>query len=376
MNTHSFDDKPATIAKDKGGICVSIIVPTHRTSPERMVDMPEVKKAIDKVKSDLLKTYFKTETAPLLQALDNIFGRIDFNHNNEGIGLFVSAHVQELVPFFIPVKKKIMIGRSFDIRDRIDQEYYAQPYLVLQLSEKEAKLYYGSFDQLKEIKDNNFPSRRKDDYEYSRPSRGNSYVGQAATQGFEKDKTYIETIRYERFLKTVDAAINQSLISNPLLLVSGSQQSVSLFKKISKAALAGEIVGNYWYAPLNELGLLCCKTVQSFLNKRKEERIAAFKESIEGHSLTSQTSLYAIWKAVVEGRGLQLLVERDFSLPGYFVKGNENKLYLHPLLEEHDMVSDVVNRMMEIVLEKRGKVFLVDNDALADYGRIGLLMRY
>jgi len=378
MNTLTFDkNAPVRVEKEKAGIYVSIIVPTHRTSPDRRVDLPEVKKAIEKAKKELQDTYSAIDTEPIMRSIDDLFDKIDFVRNPEGIGLFVSDQLKELVPFYFPVKEKILISHSFDLRDRFYQQYYAQSYMVLLLTEKEVKLYRGSLDNLEEIKNGSFPISFKDDYEYSRPSRGNSYVGEAATQGFEKDKTHMETIRYEHFLKTVDATLRHVNAGKLPLLISGSKRTVSLYKKISELDVAGEIHGNYWYSPLNEFGLLCRNTIQTFYDNRTQHKISLFKEKIgEGHGISSLTGLNEIWKAVREGRGLQLLVERDFSVPGYFIKGDENNLYLYPRTEAQDTVPDIVNRIMEIVLEKGGTILVVENDALAGYGHMGLLTRY
>ena len=78
----------------------------------------------------------------------------------------------------------------------------------------------------------------------------------------------------------------------------------------------------------------------------------------------------------MEGRGLKLLVEKDFSIPAYVKNTNDYELYLRPPKEPHKALPNVVNNLIETVLDKNGEVFLVENDILKDYGRIALITRY
>ena len=71
--------------KDKGKICISIIVPSHKLIPERRVDRLQVERAVERAKEELQHTYREEEIKPLQQSLDEIYEQIDFNHNTLGI---------------------------------------------------------------------------------------------------------------------------------------------------------------------------------------------------------------------------------------------------------------------------------------------------
>ena len=122
--------------KEKGKICVSIIVPTHRLSPERRVDKLEVERALDNARQFLQFKYAEPNIKPLLQALDELYQDIDFTHNSDGLGLYVSPNIKFSVQFPFPVEEKVMVGDNFELRDLLYKVNYANPYFVLLLTEK------------------------------------------------------------------------------------------------------------------------------------------------------------------------------------------------------------------------------------------------
>jgi hypothetical protein len=55
---------------------------------------------------------------------------------------------------------------------------------------------------------------------------------------------------------------------------------------------------------------------------------------------------------------------------------DDNQLYLDAPAVLHHIVTDAVDDLIEMVLEKNGRVTFVDNDMLKDYNRIALITRY
>lgn len=67
----------------------------------------------------------------------------------------------------------------------------------------------------------------------------------------------------------------------------------------------------------------------------------------------------AVWKAAKEGKGFSMLVEKEYN--GSAIVTQE---------------VDPVNEIMSTVLEKNGKVVIVEKDVLKDFKRIALINRY
>lgn len=372
---HLTGEELALVQNARGGICVSIIVPTHPTSPGRRVDRPEVERAVTQAKEFLSNQYTEEDVGPLVRTLDELYGQIDFGHNSEGLGLYVSRDIKQLVHFRFPVKEKIMVSDSFETRDWIYQVYYSRPYYLLLLTEKDARLYGGVVDALEEVVDKNFPMAFGQAYEYNRPSRASSYTGNALTKGFERDKSQLEELHYEGLLKGMDDVLNSYLLEDIPLLVAGAQKDVAYFKKITRHLhTAGELEGNYAYRPLNELGALSWELMKKYLDQEKQLLVELWKERVgQGHGVSGLTTC---WKAANEGKGYKLLVEKDFSVPGYLIKEDDSRLYLEPPNVSHTVLPDAVNALMEMVLDKGGQVIPLENGTLLTHGGVVMITRY
>ena len=273
------------LQKAKGNICISVIVPTHRTSPDRRVDKPEVEEAIDKAKQLLQIKYPEKDIKPLLQSLDDQLEAIDFVHNTEGIGLYISPGVKVIVHFPFPVEEKIMVDNNFEIRDLLYKLNYDQPYYVLMLTEKEAKLFEGSWNNLSEIKGDHWPWKYEDEYVYSKPARSSSFAGHAHVKIFEKDKTELEHIRFTNFFREIDKKLNDCLMNNTPLIILAPERENSLFEKISmhRKNIIHKIHGSYGYENLKSISDIVWPGMYEHLQTERKQLINEFKEMIGEH---------------------------------------------------------------------------------------------
>lgn len=363
------------IKGNKSSPCVTVIIPTHKTSPERSIDPIEVNKTIKQVKDNLLLKYGKKKGAELAGKLEEFEKSIDYTHNAEGLGLFVSAEISEIVQFPFPVIEKTIVGDKFETRDLIYLSAYLEDYLLLSISMDETKLYRGSGTELKEIRNNDFPRKYIDDYEYERPSLGSSYG--PSLKSTEKDKSIITKERVERFLHETDKLLSPYLNNNHIpLIIAGVKQELGYFQKESThtAQIAGKIVGNYTHSSLTEFGEMAFERIIKHREKITQQEIEKLSDSI-GKEL-AVTGIRSVWKAAMEGKGLLLMVEKDFTKPGFVKRDDNTNLYLTPPVENHNIMGDAVETIMETILEKNGKIRMVDNGTLTDHDQIALILRY
>jgi hypothetical protein len=363
------------LQNEKGNICISVIVPTHRLSPERRVDKLNIKRAIEKAEQLLELKYSEEIIKPLMKKIDELFQHIDFEHNTEGLGLYVSSNIELSVQLPFPVEEKVIVGDSFEIRDLLYKVNYSNPYYVLLLTEKGARLFEGTWKKMNEIKDKNFPKEYEEEYSYNPPSNIATHSGYAHTKGFEKDKSELEEIRFKNFFHQIDKRLNDYLAGNEALIVLGVKKELGYVEHISKHVklIAAKIPGSYSHDNLKQLSDLVWPAMYAYLQNERAKLINEFKEKIGEHLGTS--GIQEIWEAAYEGKAFKLLVEKDHRCPG-FVDETDYHLSLRPPQRPHKVLVDVVDDLMEMVLEKDGKVFFVDNDLLKDYGRIALITRY
>lgn len=361
--------------KERGNICISITVPTHRLSPERRVDVLKLEKAMQNAKQLMEYKYPEQDHKELLQAMDDLFVTIDFTRNAEGLGMYISPHLKLAIQFPFPVEEKVMVGEHFEIRDMLYKVNMSHPYYVLLLSKKGVKLYEGMMDQLTEISDNNFPTEYEDDYLYSKPSRSTSYAGQAHVKSFEKEKSVLEQIRFEDFFHNVDAALNDYLVGNTPFIVMGTDKEISWFTDVSRhnRLLAGKLSGGYQHANTTELSEITWPMMQRHYHAESRKLLSEFVKKYGGN--LGVFGIEEVWQAAQEGRAHQLLVEKDYRVPG-FISLEDNKFHLKSPNKTHKLVADAIDEIIGMVLEKNGEVYFTENNELEEYRHIAMIKRY
>ena len=363
-----------SLQKSKGTVCVSIILPTHRLSPERRVDHLKLKNSITAAKQLLQYKYTVSNIQILMEAIDEIYDTIDFSHNSEGLGIYISSDVKLAVQFPFTVEEKVMVGDSFEIRDLLYKENYSVPYLVILLSKNQICLYKGLLDELEEIFDETFPLAYEEEYVYNPPSRGTSFTGHTTVRNFEKEKSSLEEIRFKQFYHKADKLLNQYAAALPIILL-GVEKDIAWFEKISMNAknLIHTIDGNYDYLNQKQLSDIIWPVMFEHLQHQRDLLIKELEEKTGGHLVVS--GIQNVWQATKDGKAFKLLVEKDFRKSG-FITDDGYQFHERPTGKPYKIVTDAVDDIMEMVLEMGGQVYFTDNNLLKDYQHIALITRY
>ncbi|ULQ52476.1 hypothetical protein [Flavihumibacter fluvii] len=361
--------------KETNKPCISIIIPTHKLSPDRRVDKLAIERAIESAREYLEFKYGTEKAKSLLQKLNDLFQAIDFTRNSNGIGLFVSESIKLKVHFPFEVKEKVIIGDNFEYRELLYNLSQSTAFFAIQLSQKSIRLFEGAGNQVIEIKDINFPKEYSEEYVYAHPTNSSSLAGYAHEKGFEKDKSELEEIRFREFFREGDEALKNYLVNNTPLIVIGVEKELAWFEDITKHGrhIIGKIKGNHGHSSEKQYSDLTWPVMESYLKRKNQDLIREFSEKIGAHLGIS--GIQDVWKAAKEGKGYKLLVEKDYRCPG-FLDNNEYHLLLHPPDHTHKILPDAVDDLIETILSKNGEVYFTENGSLGDYQRIALITRY
>ena len=361
--------------KDSGGIRVSLHLPTQRTGSSRIGDRVTLDMMIEQTEAALNQDYSEDLAGPLCQGLRELASEVDFNHNGSGLGLFVSRTHRQLLKFPIDVQQRLLISDHYDIRSLLQWATLAQPYVLLQLSEKWLRLYLGSLDHLEELHEDAFPRQYRESYEYANPVRASSYTGSAAVQSLEGDKTRLEHIRMEQFFRAADQVLQPILERDLPLLVAGDSRQISWFREHSTSAhrIIGSFHGNFEHSTLQHLGGIAWRILHEYQKMQQLQRV---REFIEKAGSPQAIMGYAeIWKALSEGRGRLLLAETDQHLRGYI--GQEaDRLFLEPPSFPFQVLPDLLNELLWKTLDQDAQISLLDPGMLLPYKGTVLLTRY
>lgn len=373
QNTKPIIPELTLLRKQKGGICITLVIPLNLSQPT--VTRNTIQKLVRRIKQSLRNSYQAQEINTLMVKLDELTASIDLKTGAQGVGVYLSTTVSLCVYFPFPVQERVMTSDRFDLRELMYKEDFANPYCVLLLTEQHARMFTGMWNNLIEIKDGHFPLVNTAEYIYSKPARSSSNAGSAHVKDFEKDKSIMGSIRTQEFFRLVDKGLDPYLISQRPLIVLAVKKELSLFTDVShhRAGIIGKAEGNYDRSNEQELADIAWPLMHAHL---EQQHLSLLKELNEKAGVgKSIPGMQHIWTAAREGKGLKLLVEKDYRQPG-FLSENDYHLYLHPPKRTSRILSDAVEDVIETVLEKNGEVYFFENGTLKQYEHIAMIARY
>lgn len=358
------------ILESNEGTSLSVIFPVHRLPEENVRYLKKAQKILHAAYFHLKQSYPEEIADNLHKKLEVLFNKLDAMHHKEGIGLYVSPSKMFSVKFPFPVKPKIFIGNFFALSELLLLMEYKKDYFVLELNKKKVRLFNGQADELSEMKDPPFPEIQENFYEYARPSRGNSYMGSAIVQSYEGDKSIVEATRLKNFFTGIDKALEPYLSKGDSLIIAGAEKDLALFKNSSEytSSIIAQISGNYEYEPLQHLADMAWKHRKEFLTGERLKRISLYEEKI-GEGLGAE-GWAEVSRAVDTGRGLWLLIEKDYGL------SHEEITDYHFANTLTVTAFSAANALIKAVLDKGGRVSIYENGELKSHSGIALIMRY
>ncbi len=354
---------------------VSIIIPVHKKYPHFKEDEEKMKSLLKQTETTLLKDYPSTKTKPLIQDLFRLAEKIDYRNLEDGIGLFVSPYRERIVHFPFPVKEKVIIDRTFEMRDLYFAARNNVNYYVLAISEKKVRLLSGYNHTLTEEANEDMPYNR-DDVGGKGRSRSGKFTSFSHTKNVEDKKAYNEN-KMEKFLREIDRVIlRDKKLKETELIICGSEKIIGHFKRITKNHdhIEGYVSGNF--------DLLNEKTVYSKIsaiieNKFKRIRNDAMEKLDDAlNKKKAVAGIRDVWKAATNKEGRLLLVEKDFSCSAKTGKRITELITDHLDSSDIRYMSDAVDVVIGLVLKSGGEVVFMENGQLEDQSRIALITYY
>ncbi|HSM84208.1 MAG TPA: hypothetical protein VLS96_21130 [Nodosilinea sp.] len=340
---------------------LSLLLPTHRTSPDNKQDPIQVKNLVKEATDRLSAEFSARDLEPLLKNLEELVNDIDYTHALDGLALFVAHDYAKkfYLPFTVP--KRVIIDQSFATRDLVYGLHRAQRYWVILLSQNASRLLAGTGETLEEVNNTDFPLQMEG-------------PGATTAPPDSADSAYIDD-RHRRFFQSVDRAFTAYADNDSLpIIVGGVIRQISFFQEVSQytAQIAGTITGNFDSATEAELLPQVWPFVQKVRGQQRQDALAALDTAM-GEKKVS-TALQEIWQLANEGRGKLLLVESGYHVPG--VVDDQGGLQIVAAKGGTEVMDDAIDEIIEAVLAKGGEVMLMEDGALADHHGIALTLRY
>jgi Bacterial archaeo-eukaryotic release factor family 3 len=343
---------------------ISLLAPTHRTSPANKRDRIVVKNLAAKGLERLHGEFKKREVASVVQNLNKLINQVDWMHTLEGLALF--AGKDEAIAVYLPfkVKARFVIDATFATRDLLFTLNRAPRYRVLVLTEKPARLFEATTNVLTEITEKPFPMV------HVGPGGASKLPG---GQGINRSAVRDESHR--QFFTKVDDALAAIQKEDPLpVVVVGVDRYLAFYQEVTKNpdAIVGLVAGSHDDPKPSALGKLVWPVFKAGATLRRTRALMRLNEAV---SLNRHASgIDQVWRAAHENRCQTLLVETDFEYPADLAPDGDRLL---PYTGRGAAaLDDAVDEVIENVVAKGGEVFFYEPGVLDLHQQIAAVLRY
>ena len=351
-----------TLVNTKTAPAVSILLPIEKTHATIKLEEGKLKDLVKRAEKELLDDYPLKTAEVIIDKMHKVVEKINLRDYAGGMAIYVSELESSVLGFPFPVKEKLVVDKSFEVRDLIYLARFNWNYILLSISQKHARIFYGYDNYLTELKNAALPANAEE-VEIDHPSK----VGNFTTV------SELNEINFEKYLRAIDASLTEELktLDAPVILL-GVEKTIGLFRKVShnNKRIFSSVCGNFDHLSLSEIS----KAVQPEINLiRKDEQTKQFAKLEKAISSKKYVSgIENVWMAAKEKRGQLLLVEKDFYCSAKIE--NNRLIVMEKSADDLSMITkDAVDDIVEMVVKSEGEVVFVDNHSLPDHGRIALI---
>jgi hypothetical protein len=344
---------------------VSIIMPFEPKMSLKTELAYSLTKAADKVEKQLLENFPAELALLVMKKLRAIINDLNFNTYKKSIAIYVSPVFEKVLYLDLAVEEKIIVDKSFEIRDLVYCKQQLHKCLVLLISAKESRMYIGNSTTLVRLVSNT-------------PESVYSVVNEVPQRVANfSDLSERKEIIMDKFLLHIDRALAFILNAYHLpLFVLGTKRILGHFKQITthSGAVIEYLEGNYEEATLTQLKGIIEPHITDWKKVKQKELLNQLEEAAGKKKLA--VGMKDVWREAVNRKGRLLVVEKNFM---YAAEQGSSEDVIYKVTEPYNTFSyikDAVDDVIEKVLENGGDVEFVDTDVLKNYHRIALVQYY
>jgi hypothetical protein len=343
---------------------LSLLAPTHRTAPANKKDRIVVKNLAAEGVKRLQSEFKKREVASLVQNLNRLVDRVDWEHSLEGVALFASREVATAIQLPFRPKARVVIDATFATRDLVYSLNRSPRYRVLVLTEKPTRLFDATTNVLTEYTAKPFPMVHKGPGGASRLPGG---------QGINRSAVRDESHR--QFFRAVDDALAAIQKEDHLpVVVVGVDRYLAFYQEVTKDpdAIVGVVAGSHDDPNPTALGKLVWPVFKSGSTLRRTRALARLGEAVSSNRHAS--AIDQVWRASFDKRCQILLVETGFEYAADLAPNGDRLLPYSG--RGAAALDDAVDEVIEQVIAAGGEVFFYDPGVLDVHQRIAAVLRY
>jgi len=355
-------NKLEQLATEKNNPCVSISLNTHRTHPDNIPDVIELKKLLKEAEDRVIAEFGKRPVKELIEKIETVGDEIDSNYNLDSLHIFLSNDTKEIIKSPWPIKENtVHISDTFSIKPIIKNFNRTDNYLILLLSQSGVKLLHSINDGITdEIVNDDFPFSKNPHY--------------LTNHNKLSDGKQVDNMVRE-YLNTVDKAVvrvNNTTDMNCVVISTEDNYSRLMQVADKPSIYLGNVHINYNDVANNTIAAAAWKIVCELHKQKRTDAIAEMQEAVgQGNVITDLSEIY---RAVKEGRGDLLITHDDFKQPvkmtGAF------SFELADDATQPEVIDDISSEIAWEVISKKGRAIYTSQEEIKSLGNIVLKVRY
>jgi len=341
--------------------CVTIILNTHRTLPDKAKDRILLKNLVTEAEIRLTNECNNRLVSVISDKLRRLEATIDHTYNLESLVLFASEDIAEYTRLPIAVTDRVIIDRTFATRDLIRTLNKEKEYYVLVLSRQKARLLEALNDKIVQEVGGNFPIEN---------------VLVHPRESAEAAIASRQTNLIKEFFNVVDKQLIEVIKENPLpVLICCEESNYHHYLKIAdrKEIIIGHLNGSRVEEKAHHIIDVAWPIVQQVRRERSSQRLQELSSAKSSGKLV--TGINDIWRAVNEGRGETIFARHDYLQPARVVN-DKIELVAEEQTDRTDVIDDIIDEMIEINLQYGGDSLFLSEEELREYQGLALTTRY
>ncbi len=361
-----MESQVQTLVGKKTFPAVSVILPVHPQYPGIKDDLHRLEGIVREVDTKLHSLYSNEKCKIILDKLKNAVNHLPVNHLSKTVVIYVSEEMEKYIALPFHVSEKVIIDNSFELRDLIYSAARNVDFMALIIAQNSVNTLVCNTTSSETTTLDNMPDNRRDVMnQHSLP--GKEY---ADLQAFKEKNIH-------NYLHFIDEVISKELKNSNLpVVVFGDIKILSYFKSHTHNTdrIIGYVDGNYEHANPQEIRRRAEPVILAELQRKEQKALNTLMDAVSRNTFAS--GIVDVWRAIEEGRGKLLLVEKDYCIKAR--RGNDSFTIL---LDDspnnpHNIIRDAVDDVIETILRKSGEVMFFENGVLSSYDRIALITHY
>ena len=342
---------------------VSIILPFEPKMQSKHELTSALQSVVEKVEKRIFDNFSIDMSLLVMQKLKYIIKNLDYNTYKKSIAIYVSPVFEKVLYLGVEVEERIVLDKSFHIQDIIKYKKELRQYLLLQLTEKECRIYVNESGEMQKI----FFSRLENFLEYTDP-----LYHRLKIKNCDDDCV---RINLDRFLLRIDSSLDFIMESYHLpLFVLGNENILAHFTGVTrhKNAVIEKIKSDYQEADPAAIKNIVMPFIADWGRVKEQFLLNTLQTAANKNKLAS--GLTDVLRAAMEHHCRLLLLEEDYQYGALDIINKEIVYTANNLYNRFSYLKNTVDEIIERILEDGGDVEFVSKKIMEPYDHIALIL--